>query len=30
MASLTKNLSVKGVGIVNDRADTYLILNDPQ
>ena len=27
MASLVKGLSVKGFGIVNDRTDTYLILN---
>ena len=27
MASLVKSLSVKGFGIVNDRTDSYLILN---
>ena len=27
MASLVKSLLVKGFGIVNDRTDTYLILN---
>ena len=27
MASLVKSLSVKSFGIVNDRTDTYLILN---
>ena len=30
MASLVKSLSVKGFGIVNDRTDTYLILNVQQ
>ena len=27
MVSLMKSLTVKGFGIVNDRTDTYLILN---
>ena len=27
MASLVKSLSVKSFGMINDRTDTYLILN---